>query len=183
MVKQGAGRRVVSPVTPSRINTCDPDAENRGRDGLIRLGACDENVKCNAWERRTNIMQNSAIFETPLRDLFRGLTGETKKFIKEEARLARAEISEKISRLGRNGVILAVGGCLAYAGLIVFLAGLGVLLAFVFEQAGLSPALAGFLGLAIIGLLFAILGGLLAFKAVKKLSRESLAPEKTVRTL
>ena len=78
---------------------------------------------------------------------------ETKTFIKEEVQLAKTEISENISRMGRNAVGLVAGGFVAYAGLIVFLAGLGLLLGFAFEKLGLQPPLAAFIGFAIIGLL------------------------------
>lgn len=115
--------------------------------------------------------------------LVRNLTFDTKTFIRQEVQLAKAELSEKISKLGRNAVTLAVGGFVAYAGLIVLLIGLGSLVGLAFEKAGLSPAMAGFLGLGAVGLLVLVVGCILLLKGVKTLSRESLAPERTVQTL
>ncbi len=120
---------------------------------------------------------------TSLLGLVRVLREQTRRLIKEEFQLAKAELSEKFSHLGRNSAAMAAGALIAYAGLIVFLAGLGALLAFAFEQAGMQPMLAGFLGLAVIGLLFAAVGGAFVLKGLKSLSKESLAPEKTLHTL
>ncbi len=115
--------------------------------------------------------------------LFRLLTGDTKTFIKQEIDLAKTEISEKLSKLGRNAAALAVGGFVAYAGLIVFLIGLGWLLAWAFQLAGLQPVFAAFLGLAVIGLVIIAVGCVLLLKGLKTLSQESLAPQRTIYTL
>ncbi len=115
--------------------------------------------------------------------LFRALTGDTKTFIRQEIQLAKTELSEKMSRLGKNAATLAVGGFVAYAGLIIFLMGLGWLLAWAFEAAGLQPVLAGFIGLGAIGLLTIVIGCVLLFKGLKTISSESLAPQRTMYTL
>ena len=115
--------------------------------------------------------------------LVRNLTFDTKTFIRQEVQLAKAELSEKISKLGRNALSLAIGGFVAYAGLIVLLIGLGSLLGLAFEKAGLSTAMAGFLGLGAVGLLVLVVGCVMLLKGVKSLSRESLTPERTVQTL
>ena len=96
--------------------------------------------------------------KTSLRSLVQALTGEVKVFFRQEIDLAKAEASEKIAWIGRNAIRVAVGGFVAYAGLIVFLIGLGWLIAWALRQAGLPPGLAGFVGLAIIGLLFVLTG-------------------------
>ena len=116
-------------------------------------------------------------------DLIKDLNHQARRFIREEIQLARVEISEKVAGLGKDAASIAVGGALAYAGLIVFLAGLGVLLAWAFEKLGLNPALAGFLGLAVIGLLVMAVGGTMALAGVSALKKQSLAPQKTIRTL
>ncbi len=115
--------------------------------------------------------------------LFRLLTGDIRTFIRQEIQLAKTEVSEKISMLGRNAVTLALGGFVAYAGLIVFLIGLGWLLAWAFEQAGLPPVLAGFVGIGSIGLLVIIIGCVLLLSAVKKISSHSVAPQRTIETI
>src|SRR5205823_835197 len=71
----------------------------------------------------------------------------------------------------------------AYAGLIVLLGGLGLLIAFVFANLGWEPLLAAFGGLGIIGLLVIAIGGLLLFKGIKAFSKESIVPQRTMETI
>jgi hypothetical protein len=115
--------------------------------------------------------------------LVRNLSNEVTTFIRQEINLAKTEISEKISAMGRNAVTLAIGGFVAYAGLIVLLIGLGALAAWGLEQAGLSPFVAGAVGVGGVGLLIAIIGGVMVLKGVKAMSKESFKPERTVQTL
>jgi Putative Actinobacterial Holin-X, holin superfamily III len=128
-------------------------------------------------------MQISSFTRTSLFGLFGELKHETKSLIKEEVQLAKTEISEKISRMGKNSVSLAIGGFVAYAGLIVFLAGLGLLLAYAFERLGLERPLATFIGLGIMGLVAGGIGFAFIAEAIKSFSHESVAPEKTLETL
>ena len=128
-------------------------------------------------------METTTPGRASLLGLFRTLTSDTRTLIRQEIQLAKTELSEKASVLGRNAVKLAIGGFVAYAGLIVFLIGLGWLLAWAFEKAGLEPTLGGFLGLAIIGLVVITVGTLLLLKGVRTISKESLAPQRTLHTL
>ena len=128
-------------------------------------------------------MQTTMLARNSVFGLVRNLTAEAKTFIRQEVQLAKTEISEKISLMGRNAASLAIGGFVAYAGVIVFLIGLGSLLAYVFVTAGLQPFLAGFVGFAIIGLLVAGIGYAFVAKALKTFSTESFAPQKTLHTL
>jgi len=128
-------------------------------------------------------MENSTAAKTSIFGLIRDLTSETKTFMRQEVDLAKTEISEKISAMGRNAAALAVGGFVAYAGLIVFLIGLGVLVAYAFQNSGMDPFLASFLGLLIIGVVVAIIGGVFIAKALKSFSKEKLAPKRTIQTL
>lgn len=128
-------------------------------------------------------MDTAASSTSSLSDLFRSLSAETRTFVREEFQLVKTELSEKASYFGRNAVALAIGGVVAYAGLLVFLIGLGYLLAWCFELAGLQPVFAGFVGLAAIGLFAILAGGLLVLQGIQKLSQESLAPERTIATV
>ncbi len=120
---------------------------------------------------------------TSLIGLFRELTADTRTFIRQEIQLAKTELAEKASLFGRNAAALVIGGFIAYAGLIIFLMGLGWLLAWAFEAAGLQPVLAGFIGLVAVGLVTIVVGSVLLLKGLKTISSESLAPERTVQTL
>src|SRR5437879_5593495 len=139
-------------------------------------------AKPEAQKERIKFMQSSPS-KTSIFGLVGDLKDETKTFIKEEVQLAKAEISENISRMGRNAASLAIGGFVAYAGLIVFLAGLGLLLGFAFEKLGLQPVLAAFVGFAIIGLLIMGIGYAFIAESLKSFSHSSMKPEKTIETL
>lgn len=115
--------------------------------------------------------------------LLKELTQQIKIFFRQEIQLATAEISEKLSRFGKNATLVAIGGFVAYSGLIVLLGGLGLLLAFVFANLGWEPLLAAFAGLGIIGLLVIAIGGLLIFKGIKAFSKESIVPQRTMETI
>ena len=115
--------------------------------------------------------------------LVRYLTNDLKTFLRQEVDLAKAEISEKAAWFGKNVVMLAVGGFVAYAGLIVFLIGLGWLVAWALQKAGLQPLLAGFLGLTIIGLLVVGAGAAFIFKGLKVFASDTLVPQRTLSTI
>lgn len=121
--------------------------------------------------------------KTSLRQLIQSLSSDIKAFFRQEIELAKVETSEKISWAGRNAVGVAVGGFVAYAGLIVFLIGLGWLIAWALRQAGLQAGLAGFVGLAIIGLLFVLTGAAFVLSSLKAFSSGSFAPQRTIHTL
>src|SRR5438105_15952795 len=96
-------------------------------------------------------MHNVATSETSLFGWIGHLRDEIKILIQEEIQLAKAEMAEKLSRLGRNAGLMAAGGVAALAGLIILLASLSSLLSFAFERAGLDRSLAFFIGALIIG--------------------------------
>jgi hypothetical protein len=121
--------------------------------------------------------------KTSLFRLIRRLTGDTRTFIRQAIQLAKTEVLENVGRLGRNGVRLAIGGLAAYAGLIVFLIGLGWLGAWLFQLAGVAPFLAAFLGMVAVGIVVVAAGALFLMKAIRSLSAKSLAPQKTLHTL
>lgn len=57
-----------------------------------------------------------------LGDLFSELTQETGDLLRQEFRLARVEVSEKITQAQRGLISLAVGGLIAYAGFLALIA-------------------------------------------------------------
>src|SRR4051794_30674266 len=96
-------------------------------------------------------MRNAATSGTSLFGLIGDFRDEVKTLIREEIELARTEMSEKLSRFGRNAASLAAGAIAAFAGLIILLASLSSLLSFAFEHLGMQRSLAFFLGALIIG--------------------------------
>jgi hypothetical protein len=129
-------------------------------------------------------MQSAALSGSSLSELMKDFKEEAKTLVKQEVQLAKTEISEKVSHLRTNGVTLLIGGFLAYAGLIVLLAALGMLLARLFEKLGLDSTLALCLGLAVIAILVVAIGGGMIMKAISGFKEAgSLAPEKAIDTL
>jgi uncharacterized membrane protein len=116
-------------------------------------------------------------------ELIKDLRDETTTLLKQEVELAKTEMSEKASRIGRNVGYLAAGGLVAYAGALFVLLGLSFLVSWGLEKAGLSRELALWLGPALVGLVVGIIGFVLVQKARRTLAQESLKPEITIQSL
>ncbi len=104
-------------------------------------------------------------------DLYRG----TSNLLRLEIELAKTELSQKASRVGKNVGFLAAGGLIAYAG---FLALLGTLIA-ILAALGLPVWLSAL----IVSVIVLAVGGFLVFKGLKTLQQEQIAPQRTLDTL
>ena len=113
--------------------------------------------------------ENSSVGDL-LGDLYQNATN----LIQLEIELAKTEISQKASRVGKNVGFLAAGGAIAYAGFLAILAGIIALLGL------LIPI---WLSALIIGLIVAGIGGALVMSGLKTLQQESVAPQRTLDTL
>jgi putative superfamily III holin-X len=125
-------------------------------------------------------MQNATVSRTPFFSLLLRLKDEIKTLIREEIKLAKAELGEKVSMLGKNAAFLAIGGLIAYGGALILFTGIGALLAYFFNKGGMSPLMSICLGLVCIAVAVMVMGGVLVFKALGTFKEESLAPEKTI---
>ncbi|HKQ38493.1 MAG TPA: phage holin family protein [Verrucomicrobiae bacterium] len=125
-------------------------------------------------------MHNTTLSRIPFFSLIGNLRDEIKRLIREEIKLAKTEMSEKFGILGKNAAFLAIGGLVAYGGVLILLTGLGGLIAYFFARGGMNPLMAIALGLLIIGVLIVGLGGAFVMKALGVFKEESLAPEKTI---
>lgn len=110
-----------------------------------------------------------------LGELFADLAEQTGTLVRKEVELARVEMTQKATRVGKDIGFLAVGGAVAYAGLLALIAtavlGLGA--------AGIQLWLAALLvGLVVLGV-----GYLLIQRGISALKREELAPRQTIETL
>ncbi|HNP59301.1 MAG TPA: phage holin family protein [Nitrospirales bacterium] len=112
--------------------------------------------------------------ERPLSDLFRDLVNETKILIQQELQLLKLEMSQKAKQAGKNVGFIAVGGALAYAGLLVLLGGATLALALII------PAWASAL---IVGLTVVGIGYALIHKGISDLKTMDPAPQKTIDSL
>lgn len=110
--------------------------------------------------------------------LFSDLFRETSTLVHEEAQLAKAEISEKVSQLGTGVAAIAAGGAILFAGFIVLLfAAVNALAMF------LPPEHAAWLAPLIIGLIVMIAGYISLSKGRKELKAEGLKPSRTMESL
>lgn len=121
--------------------------------------------------------------ERSLTDLIKELRDETTLLIREEVELAKTEMSEKVSRVSRNGGYLAGGGLFAFAGLIVLLLAASAGLYVGLVAAGLANAIAGWLAPLIVGGIAVAIGYAFMQKAITTLKHESAVPERTVQTM
>jgi len=119
----------------------------------------------------------------PMMDLIRELRDESMTLLRQEVALAKTEVSEKVSRVSRNSMYLAVGGAIAYAGLLILLIAATVGLYAGLVAVGLSHMTAGWLAPLIIGAILAIIGYGLVQKAINTLKDEQLVPERTAESL
>jgi hypothetical protein len=107
--------------------------------------------------------------------LFGDLVNELTTLIRQEFALARAELTQKATEVGRSVGYVAIGGALAYAGFLAIMAalivGLGVL--------GLPWWLARLL----VGLVVVAIGYFLIKRGLDALKASSLAPRKTIQSI
>ena len=112
--------------------------------------------------------------ERSLGDLFSQLTHDLSTLIRQEVMLAKTELSQKASAMGKDVGLLAAGGALAYAGFLVILA--GVVLA-------LGLVLPWWASALIVGVVVAAIGYVLIRKGQTGLKQADLTPKQTIETL
>jgi hypothetical protein len=120
---------------------------------------------------------------TSIPALLRELRDETSTLLRQEVDLAKTEMKENVVRLGNHAMHVAIGGFVAYAGVIVLLIGIGHLLGALLVRAGVDPQLAEWLAPSVIGLVVAIIGGMMLARARHALAHENLAPRQTMESL
>lgn len=117
-------------------------------------------------------------------DLAHQLSEQASRLIRQEMQLARLEMTEKISKMGRNAVYIAIGAALGYAGLLALVQaainGLGTGI-WRYENSWLW--LAVWLAPLVIGLVVAGIGYAFIQKGLSALKKESIVPEKTLDTM
>jgi len=110
-----------------------------------------------------------------LGDLFAELSRETSALVRKEVELATTEMSAKARAAGMQAGLVAAGGALVHAGLLVLLAGIVLVLA----EAGI-PAWVSAL---IVAIAVMAVGYLLANKGMKAFRQTSFKPAQTMETL
>ena len=109
-----------------------------------------------------------------LGELFSELAQETSTLVRQEVDLAKVEMGQKASRVGKDVGFLAAGGVVAYAGLLAILAAVIVVL---------DTFLPLWLAALLVGLVVVAVGYFLIKKGLDALKKEDLAPRQTMETL
>jgi hypothetical protein len=112
--------------------------------------------------------------EPTLGELFSDLTREIGTLVRQEVTLATTEMSQKASRVGRGVGILALGGFVAYAGLLAIVAAVIIVLANVMPW---------WLAALVVGLVVAGIGYVLVQRGLTALKETNLAPTATITTI
>jgi fatty acid desaturase len=113
--------------------------------------------------------------ERSLGELFADLAHETGTLVSREVALARTEMTEKATQVGKDIAFLAVGGLIAYAGLLAIIAAVILVLA--------ANGVPLWVSALIVGLVVAIVGYVLVQRGLTALKRQDFTPRQTLETL
>jgi len=120
--------------------------------------------------------------ERSLGQILRELRDESGMLLRKEVQLAKVEMSEKASRVGANLGELAVGGGVAFAGVLALLAAVVFGLTSLLSQL-MSPGVAVWLAPLIVGIVLAVIGYGMIKKAAAALKQERMAPTQITESL
>jgi uncharacterized membrane protein YqjE len=110
-----------------------------------------------------------------LGELFSDLSTQTGELIRQEMRLAKAELSEKAADVGRHAMMIGAGVAFALAAVITLAAALTLVLI----EVGVAPWLAAVIAAAAMG----VTAYLLAQSGITALKNKSIAPVETMHSL
>lgn len=113
--------------------------------------------------------------ERSLGDLLAELSRETGQLVRKEIELAKTEMTASARKVGIDAGMIAAGGALAHAGLLVLLAAIVIGLA----QLGVTPWLSAL----IVGLVTALVGYALVNRGLASMRRTNLVPTQAIETL
>jgi len=120
------------------------------------------------------INETRRIDERPLGELFSDLANETSTLFRNEVALAKVELTDKATKVGKNVASLVIGGAVAYAALLAICAAVILLL---------DMAMPAWLAALVVGLIVGCVAWLLISKAVANLRRTELTPQQSVESL
>ncbi len=110
-----------------------------------------------------------------LGELFGDLAQNTGTLVRQEVELAKTEMTQKATRVGKDIGFLLAGGAVVYAGFLAILAAIAIGLG----QLGLPWWIAALL----VGLVVAGIGGFLVMRGLSALRQETAVPQQTIATL
>jgi hypothetical protein len=111
----------------------------------------------------------------PIVSLMTNVASDLGYLVQTEFRMARAEVSEKVSAASNAGAYLAIGGVIALGGFIALLFDIASWI----NVAGLSYPLS----LLIVAVIALVIGAALAMVGVNRLKRSSLVPGRTLEQM
>jgi hypothetical protein len=120
-------------------------------------------------------MQQRSADDRSLGELFAELSRDTTTLVRQEIALARTEMTQKATRVGKDVAFLAVGGAVAYAGLLAFVGACILALHRIIPHWTLSAL--------IVSVVVAGIGYVLVRKGLDNLREGNLAPTQTLDTL
>lgn len=122
-------------------------------------------------EAHTNVTRSGAVDDDrSVGELFSELATETRTLIRQELELAKTEMTEKATRVGKDAALIGAGGIIAWMGAFVLLAAAVI---------GLGHLVGYGLAALIIGLIVVGVGVAMAMKGKSDLSQASLSPDRT----
>jgi uncharacterized membrane protein YqjE len=114
--------------------------------------------------------------EAPLGSLIRELGQDGATLVRQEINLAKLEFKEAIGRITSGAAGTAIWAGLAFVGGLALTACLIMLIGMALDGAYWAGAL-------IVGAVFVLLGGLMAWRSVKKIRETDIKPDQTISTL
>jgi len=128
-----------------------------------------------ATEANFRTSPNPPAADKSLGELFADLSRETSQLVRAEVQLAKTEVTRKAVSAGKDAGMIAGGAALAGTGLLVLTAALVCAVNMITHSTGISAL--------IVGLLYLIGGGLIAWQGVSGLKHLDPVPQETVDTL
>jgi hypothetical protein len=113
--------------------------------------------------------------ERSLGELFADLARDMGTLVSQELALARTELTDKATRVGKDIAMLAVGGLVAYAGLLAIVAAVIVLIA--------DRGVPLWVSALVVGLVVAGIGYLLVQRGLTALKHQDLSPRQTIQSI
>lgn len=110
-----------------------------------------------------------------LGELFGDLARDTSTLVRKEVQLAKTEMTETAKEVGKDVGFLAVGGLIAYAGLLALIATLIIILG--------TIGLHWWLAALIVTVVVLAIGGILVQQGLKRLKQTNMVPQQTMETI
>ncbi len=114
--------------------------------------------------------------DSSLGELLGRLSQDTITLVRQELTLAKTEMSQKLANVTKNIGLLVAGGALAYAGVLMLVASIALLLVEVFHLPGWVSAL-------LVGAVVTGIGGALVMKGISAIKGADLTPHQTIDSL